>query len=317
MADKAPFRLGLSGPNFEKIGRDIINLGLLGDARPISVSVDANKIKVTDDWFEASLKYKQQNFISWGEGTFLSITKDTILKISISDLKFDVPKVVSILESPNYELASFYTLFYEWTNGELDEIYKPTGFGGLHWPHGWACGFQGKGHDQLVSRRWLEFGPWRLVRGANDTSLVQFHDLNADAATALAQAKPGHERMGISETGGFMMVPYSSKHDINGLYYPDDRKLRVIVHGRDVPQQEMTDACAVRRFQRLGPDQPVDNVAYVFMELGPAQAHLHELWLRELECWAIVDGLEVRLDEDYHPKPEKPEWVREVEEREE
>ena len=86
---------------------------------------------------------------------------------------------------------------------------------------------------------------------------------------------------GISETGGFMPIPYYSTHEINGLYFPDERKLKVPIHGRNVSQQEMTDACAVRLLQSWTRDQPVNNVAYVFAEMESARAHLHELWLRE------------------------------------
>jgi hypothetical protein len=53
----------------------------------------------------------------------------------------------------------------------------------------------------------------------------------------------------------------------------------------------------------------------VFLEEQNAERHLHELWLRELECRAVVGGREVRLDTDYHPAPDKPEWVRRLEER--
>ena len=317
MAIKATFRLGLSGENIEMIGRETLDLGILGQALPAKVKIDAEPMKVTADWYKQALKkYNRVIIAEWGEETRFYLSKDTIVKVTIPDYEADVRRTLSILEKLHYELASFYTLYDEWDNGALSEVYDAPGFANLHWPHGWACAFREKGHDQLVSRRWLDFGPWRLVRGANDTSLVQFHDLQADAATALAQAKPGHERMGISATGGFMPIPYQSTYDISGLYHPDERALKIVVAGRDVPQEEMTDACAVRRFQMLGEDKPLDGVAYVFIEEAAAQKHLHELWLRELECWAIVDGREVRLDEDYHPKPEKPEWVRVVEERE-
>ena len=49
---------------------------------------------------------------------------------------------------------------------------------------------------------------------------------------------------------------------------------------------------------------------FVFVHEGQARAHLHELWLRELECWVHdARGLR-RLDADYHPTPTPPDWAR-------
>jgi hypothetical protein len=162
----------------------------------------------------------------------------------------------------------------------------------------------------------LEYGPWRVIRIPDDITFIQFHDLTADAETALEQAKPGHERMGISDFGGFLQTDYVYEYKPIGPYVPEERKLKIIVHGRDVTQTEMLDACAARHYQALGSERPLDNIAYIFMEEEPARAHLHELWLRELECWAIIEGREVRLDTDYHPTPVKPEWVLRLEGRE-
>jgi hypothetical protein len=47
-----------------------------------------------------------------------------------------------------------------------------------------------------------------------------------------------------------------------------------------------------------------------------ARRYLHELWLRELECWCIdAQGREVRLDDGYQPERIVPEWVERVEGR--
>jgi hypothetical protein len=51
-------------------------------------------------------------------------------------------------------------------------------------------------------------------------------------------------------------------------------------------------------------------VAYVFVDEADARAHLHELWLRELECWLVDDKGKRRLDLDYHPVPNPPGWVK-------
>lgn len=184
------------------------------------------------------------------------------------------------------------------------------GFGDGHFPLGWACAFRGEGHKRLVSRRWLEFGPWRLTHGSNDTSFVQFHDLDTDPDAAFMEARPGHERMGISDNGGFIQSDYVYTYSIDGLYSPEERRLRILVHGREISQLEMLDACAARLYQALGPKRPLDAIAYVFADEGYAAAHLHELWLRELECWTFNNGREVRLDLDYRPSPVKPLWIQ-------
>jgi hypothetical protein len=60
----------------------------------------------------------------------------------------------------------------------------------------------------------------------------------------------------------------------------------------------------------------IERIAYVFVDEGDARAHLHELWLRELECWVADDRGKRRLDLDYHPVPSPPAWVRDLEARE-
>ena len=70
--------------------------------------------------------------------------------------------------------------------------------------------------------------------------------------------------------------------------------------------------CALRLHHRLTPGQPdpVDAIAYVFIEEADARAHLHELWLRELECWVVDGAGKRRLDADYRPVPDPPQWVK-------
>jgi hypothetical protein len=74
----------------------------------------------------------------------------------------------------------------------------------------------------------------------------------------------------------------------------------------------MLDCCALRIETRAIEPGPVHDVAYVFMEEAPAREHLHALWLRGLQCRAIREGQEVRLDTGYDPAPEVPDWVRAV-----
>ncbi|MGW7201290.1 hypothetical protein [Streptomyces chryseus] len=139
--------------------------------------------------------------------------------------------------------------------------------------------------------------------------------MEADAATALEQARAGHPLLEIANPGSGLIWPGHVTHDLHGLYDAGSQCLRIIVHAREVSPGEMLDACVARRTRPLGPDKPVRRVAYVFMDPQAAHAHLHALWLRELECWTIELGEEIRLDQDYHPTPAKPDWVKAVESR--
>lgn len=201
--------------------------------------------------------------------------------------------------------------FDEWIEADYDRWSFSRG----HIDHGWGCAFRGVGHDHLVSRRWLDFGPWRTIRLPDDTTFVQFHDLAiTDPAEAYAVAKVGHERMGVSYTGGFIQqVDQWMLDDAKGAYTAQDRKLHVVVaEGVEVPQLRMLNAATLRRHYRLNPGEPepVERIAFVFVHEGQARAHLHELWLRELECWVHdARGLR-RLDADYHPTPTPPDWAR-------
>ena len=239
----------------------------------------------------------------------LAVDGGAVVKLQREDHPYEPERVLGWLAQLPFEIASFAPVHAEWLASATR--YWAPGFGDLHFSHGWACAFKGAGHDRLVSRRWLEFGPWRLLRGANDTTLVQFHALDADAATALAQARPSHERMGISDVGGFVQTGYVYANGIEGLYVPEERKLKITAFGRAVPQREMLDVCAARHDQALGPERPIDKVAYVFAEEREAREHLHELWLREIECWTFVDSIETRIDVVHTPqRPEPPGWAR-------
>lgn len=201
---------------------------------------------------------------------------------------------------------------FQWAKMEID---SPS-FGVGHVHHGWACAFRGAGHDRLVSRRWIDFGPWRVIRRADDLTIVQFHDLQADPATAATQARPGWERMGPSSTGGFLSFPYRFSYEVEGLYLPSTRTLEIVVPpGGKVEQVRMRDACAVRSRHNLdaaAAGRPIDQVAYVFVDEADARAHLHELWLRELEVW-LVDGTgKRRLDDAYAPTLQPPAWVHQL-----
>lgn len=128
-----------------------------------------------------------------------------------------------------------------------DEWYRAPGFGDGHVSLGWAAAFKGAGHDRLVSRRWLDGGPWKVIEGPEDVSLVLFHDLDADAEQALKQARPAHEQMGIGDAGGFIQSGFAYERELAGLYVSDRRVMKVVVMGRELDDLELLEWAAARK----------------------------------------------------------------------
>jgi hypothetical protein len=207
----------------------------------------------------------------------------------------EVEPVLALLSELDFEVASFGHIY-----GAMDPAWDlpHPGFADLHQPHGWACAFKGKGFERLVSRRWLEDGPWKLHRGANDTCLVQFHDLDLeDSARAREVARPGHDLIGISERGGYIQSGYTANvlGKVDGLFVPKTGELKIAVHGRGVAPVEMLDARVLWKCQRLE-GKTIRQVIFVFDDEAIAREHLPLLQRYELGCAAIVAGTEVRLD---------------------
>ena len=278
----------------------------------------------TQDWIDKLLPtYEFSATAYWGYGYIGEYEEGFIsynigqqrVKITIRDYELaEAESVMKMLAFLPWTVAAFCAISRE---GGWKE-YPAPGFADFHFQHGWACAFKGEGHNHLVSRRWLEYGPWRLIRDEeNDISFIQFHDLNADPATALEQAKPGHRAMSIYGVGGYIGKTHPFSNELRALYVPSERNMRVVIPpGKQITYTEMSDYCAARHFQAFE-NQPFDTLSFVFIVADKAQPYLHDLWLREIECFGITpQGVEVRLDTDYHPVPNPPEWVRRLEESE-
>ena len=306
MQEVMTLRIALVGRDDMEILRAVVDSGLFGQGQPDELRVGGKRIaRIPKNWLQ---KHGGDNFrVTWGDAPEFMVSNSfgEIVKIHSKSFPRDASPLVDFLADLPFSVASFSSIHEEWWGH-----YDATGFGGLHYPHGVACAFKGEGHDQLVSRRWLEFGPWRTLTGPNDTTLVQFHDLDADSATARAQAEPGHNRMGVSDEGGFIAADHECIAGLGGRYYPADHRQKIMAGLREVSEREMLDACAARRDQHWGADRPSEHVGFIFMEEKLARRHLHELWLRELECWGVVNGQDQRLDTEYHATPDPPAWVR-------
>jgi len=304
MSESMNASLTLSAPDLLVIAQALAVRPEFSQGPPDVLMLGDDRVAASADWRSLLRADGRAVHARWGDSmrTLFDYLPPEVVSARLP-LERDAVAGMALLAPLPFELASFGTLHRDWLG-----TYTPAAFAAFHALPGWACAFRGAGHDHLVSRRWLEFGPWRLVKAADDLSFVQFHDLAADSATALQQARAGHERMGVGDTGGFLRDDHVFADDVKGLYVAAERKLVVTATG-EVSQRAMRDACAARRQRRQDAAQPVERIAYLFIDEALARRHLHELWLRELECWALVDGQQRRLDDGYAPAPRPPAWV--------
>jgi hypothetical protein len=278
--------------------------------------VDAGQEKVSLSRWKTLQEYPLGGVAFWNdyEEQIGISPRSELVTFELQNAFSSANEAIGIIGPIKFEVAALGPLFRKhWR----DSDFPRWGFGRSHVDHGWGCAFRGTGHDRLVSRRWLDFGPWRVIRRPDDTTFIQFHDLDiTDPAEAYAQAAPGHERMGNSKIGGYLqynlepLLGYTS-----GLYIADEHTLEIVIGpGNQVEQREMMLACAERLQHRLEPpaSNRIDHVAYIFTDRADAEAHLHELWLRELQCWYIDGHGKHRLDADYHPVPNPPAWVKKL-----
>jgi hypothetical protein len=290
---------------------------------PEKFSLESEQADITADWLQQLSSVSRDGLARWESPNKRQLSygprSDELVCFSVTADRVKVTDALALVEPLPFELCSFGAAFFdEWIAAD----YERWGFARSHISFGWGCAFRGAGHDRLMSRRWLDFGPWRVIRRTNDTTLVQFHDLDlTDPAEAYEQAKAGHERM----SDGFLHHNYPDfMESVRGLYVPERHRLEIVVPpGTTVDAENMYSAAAVRLYFHANPNAghnskpgsigPTKAVAYVFLDEAQARAHLHDLWLRELECWLVDDKGKRRLDLDYHPVPDPPAWVKRLE----
>jgi hypothetical protein len=303
----------LQGRDAERLVRELLAAGLSPEGVPWSVGVDGAHPTPSADWLTSTLARARSVQGTFDDGSMLSFERGGLVALQRIGIELDDPATLFELGRLPFELASVGAVYDEWFDPELG--WDPPTFSDGHVRLGWACCFQGAGHDYLVSRRWLDHGPWRIVHQDGDITWVVFHDLAADPRTALEQATPGHARMGYSDEGGFIPRRFVFKDDIKGVYDPDSRTLRIPVAREPVTQRKMLEMAAARRDPRVQAERAIDQVAFVFLREADARAQLHEIWLHGLECWAIIDGVEVRLDADHDPARHPPASVTAIAQR--
>jgi hypothetical protein len=156
------------------------------------------------------------------------------------------------------------------------------------------------GLGELVSRRWLEHGPWRVIRRPSaDLLIAQLYDPTTTAAVAWAQAADGYEAM----KNGVLDVFYEVTTPIRGAVGPDGTLEIAVPRGTELTPREMADACALRIRHEVTEPSDLDctEAAFVFETEPDARRWLHALWLRELQCWVADEHGKRRLDLDHAP----------------
>ncbi len=224
-------------------------------------------------------------------------------------VEVDVATLAATLSTIPFEVAIFGDLYV--TGPE------PTPFGGYYPPRvesglplGWAIAFRGKGHDWLVSKRWLASGPWKWWHGPDDIDVIQFQALDVNASVALTQIRPGHDLFGGIDRGGCIRsYDRYDKAPLTGALDEATKTMRVKVGDRAISDRELLEWAVARIRGREGLPR-FEHVAFVFAREDVARAQLPRLWKYEHQCWVTRNGEAVRLDLDYKPPDLTPGWAR-------
>jgi hypothetical protein len=315
--------VSFSGTNLNNLVLQISKIDALKTS-PSRVSYDDGPERPSEWWPEMVLKeFKRNFFVSWGDGAFssknrVSSSKDCIVKAHLKTIEFKTLSFKNVVESWDWEIISITNdkLFFYW---EEKFNYDTPSFGDLHHNFTTGCAFKGNGHNRIPSRRFLEYGPWRTIRDeARDITFIQFHDLDVDEDTALKQAKIGHALLERNITGGLNgSIPIEELQNVHNIYEPQERSLMFVINDEKPNQRWYLEACAIKAYQTLDADKPVDRIKFMFpLEPEQSQPYLHDLWLYGLECWGMPGGVPTRLDDTYTPPPPaKPDWVQKLEEK--
>jgi hypothetical protein len=259
-----------------------------------------DEVQNPEHWINQSLSAKRRVSVSWDEefGSFINIRNegDQITEVIASGHRLGLDYFLLMMQSQPIEVLCMVWDYFR----DADRLRGHTQLG-------WGCLFKGKGHDYFVSPRWLEHGPWLLERHDPDITYVQLYDLAAEGEGAWQQGRRAMVRL----SDGFYTQFAITYEETRGTYSPDDRSISVVKTDRGITPFEMDHLCLIRAKQRGHATQPVDHLRVIFTEERDARRHLHELWLREIECWALLaDGRRARLDLDYSPPPRiLPEWI--------
>ena len=269
-------------------------------------------------WGHSEPKQRSWGGVGYDRAGWLSLrpTEAPYVRVNNDRYRFTPRSVLETLSTVPFTVAQGGVPGKDWWRDKNQKLCRSFSDG--HGMHGWMAAFSGDdGHARIASRRWLEHGPWRLLRDeTHDVSLVQLYDLHADEQTAWEQYLPAQETLGLSARGPYISRHTKFRHIAPSFYDRAARTSIVLLNDREPTFDELYDAGAIKWLQPYE-DTQVDQVAFVFMQEELARRWLPELWLRGLECRAMIDGRERVLSDEYeHPPHEPPDWVRRVQDRE-
>ncbi len=177
------------------VGRDGWTPRLPQDDAENPIDPDWNALLQGSD--ELNLEWPGANIFDFRQAVFSAEGSNVV---SLQRAERRTAAILTDLAQTPFVVSSCTDLFGEVKRGRRGSKGLLDGFGA----QGWMVAFKGAGHDRLVSRRWLDHGPWAVLRDDDsDLTVVLFYDPDAPSAeVALAQSEPGHDRMGWSPTGG-------------------------------------------------------------------------------------------------------------------
>jgi len=284
------FRPSFNGPDPLALATALLESGLGSWDLPTRVRVDGEVVEPSRDWLKRHGAPNATIYANFGPSDFMVMNDSVKAECAMPDLS--TTEILDRIAPMPFTVGSLGSLHDSWFDAEPP--YEPPGTEHGLWMNGWAVVLKGHGHRQLVSRRWLENGPWKLHAAPDDVTFVEFHERDADPQAALAAARDAHQRFGLHNRGGYIPTDYEPERSVDALYESGKRQLTIVVHGRSVSEAEMLEVCAARLFQ--SEERPIDHVAYVFAEATAARRHQRALWLRDLGCYTFVEGELTQLE---------------------
>jgi hypothetical protein len=310
---KYPYQLSLLGSDPQVLVEALVETKFAGEGVPSQLMRLATDLPVESWWAELA-RLPDDLDICWdgpGPPGEISITSNGVVCAQREHVELEPESLVELLEKLPFDTAVVGNRFVDWEDEDvLGEYLGPTLAAG-HYPLGLAMALKSDGYGRLVSLQWLDYGPWCLVN-RGELALIFFHEVNANAAEALEQARLGHQAMGPGPDGGWVHPNFQFSGELSGLYDAEDHEYVWVLAGRDPEPWELLEHCAVRIQQALGPDKPVERVAVVMPEEDRARRWVHQMWLRDIDLRTFVGGREISLTAGYEPPPPvPPAWVRE------
>jgi len=269
-------------------------------ASPTSIQIDGNEVAPQQISEQLVANAKSHLIANWDISvvTQLSVEQPDTLRLNQQFELPRIPEVLAWLCTLDFDVCIGGPLFSDWQKSAAVNVLFPG-----QYPLGWMLALKGKGVDYLSSRRWLDQAPVRIHQ-ADDVVLIQFHDLLADSATALAQARQGWPWFNRSPESGFL-GGVSKKGKFDGQYNSLDHGLYISVLGREPTLDELREVAYCKNFLEMDDGRPIDKVVYLFFDPIIAKKWLHELWIRGIECRTFIEGKEVILSDNYAPPPNK------------